>query len=270
MKTRSPVSRLVLPSNNQNQSHSKLYNPKISVFRISSFEENNAAATGAKLPTAKEKQRRDTFGPRKVLTGRGAGQSRLRLAPEQIIYEQGDAAEALFYVGSGQVKITVVSPDGKEAVIAIRGEGEFFGEGCLISQHRRIATAMTLTDCSVLRITKAAMARMLRDEPNFAEAFITYLVRRHIRNQENLIDNLTNSAEKRLARVLLQLAVGGDDPQPISTRINQAVLANMIGTTRSRVNFFMNKFKRQGLIEYRRDGYVSVRKALLMALLEEA
>ncbi len=218
---------------------------------------------------AKEKQRRDTFDPRKVLTGRGAGQSRLRLAPEQIIYAQGDLAEALFYVESGQVKITVVSPNGKEAVIALRGEGKFFSEVCLIGQRQRcIATATALTDSSIVRVTKAAMMRLLRQEPDFAEAFITYLVRQRASEVESLIDQLTNSAEKRLVRVLLQLAVGGDDPQPISTRINQAVLANMIGTTRSRVNFFMNKFKRQGLIEYNRDGYVSVRKASLRGLLE--
>ncbi|MGO9263517.1 MAG: Crp/Fnr family transcriptional regulator [Candidatus Binataceae bacterium] len=233
-----------------------------------SFEKNDTAAAAQNKLMAKDKQRRETFDPAKVLTGHGAGQSRLRLAPEQMIYSQGDPADSLFYIESGRVKITVVSPAGKEAVIAIRSEGEFFGELCLINRQRRIATTTTLNDCSIVSVAKAAMMRLLRQDPDFAEMFVTYLVRQRAGEVESLIDQLTNSAEKRLARVMLQLAAGGDDPQPMSIRISQAVLANMVGTTRSRVNFFMNKFKRQGLIEYNRDGYVSVRKALLRALLE--
>jgi CRP/FNR family transcriptional regulator, cyclic AMP receptor protein len=162
-----------------------------------------------------------------------------------------------------------VTPSGKEAVIAIRGPGELFGTRCLVA--RRTGTTSTLTACSLIRVTKPALIRLLREEPGFAVMFATYLVGQSIQDQENLVDNLTNPAEKRLARALLQLAdsTGGPGPHPISTPINQAVLANMVGTTRSRVNFFMNKFKRQNLIEYDRHGRLSVHGSLRRAVLEE-
>ncbi|MGD0024208.1 MAG: Crp/Fnr family transcriptional regulator [Xanthobacteraceae bacterium] len=213
---------------------------------------------------AKDKRTNDTLDPKRVLSGRGAGQSRLRLAPGQVIFAQGDFADALNYIESGLVKLAVVSPSGKEAVIALRGDGEFFGTWCLIKEHRRAATSTALTDCSLVRITAAAVIRMLREEPGFAEMFVTSLVSQHLRAQETLVDQLINSAEKRLARVLLQLANFGraGNPGSIPTRINQAVLANTIGTTRPRVSFFMNKFRRQGFIEYDRHGYVTVRNSL--------
>lgn len=168
----------------------------------------------------------------------------------------------MFYVESGRVITSAVVPSGKEAVTALRGDGDFFGTRSLVAQQRT-ATATTLTDCALVRLTKATLIRVLREQPDFAELFTIYLMRQSLQDQENLIDHLTNSAEKRLARVLLQLAeCGGHSP----TLISQDVLAKMIGTTRSRVSFFMNKFRRQGYIEYNRYGYV-VRNSQLAALL---
>jgi CRP-like cAMP-binding protein len=213
---------------------------------------------------ARDKGRKSLFDPGRLLTGYGAGQSRLQFPPEHFIYAQGDTAEALFYVERGQVKISVVVPSGKEAVVGIRGEGEFFGEACLAGRRRRIGAAMALTDCSILRITTAAMTRLLHDEPTFADAFIAYEVDQRLSDNESLVDQLTNSAERRLARTLLRLADfgRGNVPGPIPARVNQTMLAEMVGTTRSRINFFMNKFKRQGLIEYYRNGEVRVCGAL--------
>jgi len=185
----------------------------------------------------KEKRSNNVFAFENVLTGYGSGQSSERYTASQVIYLQGDPANSCFYIERGWVKIATVSPNGKEAVVAIRHEGEFFGTRCLVS--RRTATATALTACSFVRVTTSALLRLLREEPDFAVKFATYLVGQSIEDQENLVDHLTNPAEKRLARVLLRLAsqLGGVDPRPISTPINQGILANMIGTTRSRVNF---------------------------------
>lgn len=217
---------------------------------------------------SKDKRKKPTFDLASLLTGRGAGQSRLSFPPDQVIYPQGSHADAMFYVESGRVKVSVVSPSGKEAVVGIRGEGQFFGARCLID--RRTGTATALTACTLIRVTKAALTRLLREQSDFAVMFTTYLVRQSLNDQESIVDHLTNPAEKRLVRTLLQLANALDDdgPHTISTPINQAVLANMIGTTRSRISFFMNKFKRQGLIIYHRNGQISVLPALRGALLE--
>jgi CRP/FNR family transcriptional regulator, cyclic AMP receptor protein len=218
----------------------------------------------------KDRRTKDEFDLRKVLTGRGPGQSRLKLAPEHVIYAQGDAADALFYVESGWVKMSAVVPSGKEPVIAIRRGDEFFGVRSMVAARRQ-ATATALTDCSLVRVTRSALNRLLREQPDFAVTFAAYLVRRSIFDQESLIDHLTSSAEKRLARTLLQLAseVGVDDAPFIpARRVNQALLANMIGTTRSRVSVFLSKFKRQGLITYDRHGHMSVRKPALGGWLE--
>ncbi len=217
---------------------------------------------------AKDKRKQTNFDPKNLVTGRGAGQSRVTFAPNQVIYSQGDSGDAAYYIESGWIKISAVSPSGKEAVIAIRGEGEFFGTRCLVA--RRTGTTTTLTACTVIRVTTSALIRLLREEPDFAVMFAKVLVCQSIHDQENLVDHLTNPAEKRLARALLQLAnsEGGGDPRPITTPINQGILANMIGTTRPRVSFFMNKFKRDGLIEYRRDGGLRVREGLRKFLLE--
>jgi CRP/FNR family transcriptional regulator, cyclic AMP receptor protein len=218
---------------------------------------------------AKERRSKNLFAVEKILTGHDAGQSRLQFGPAQIIYSQGSTSNAMFYIEKGWVKIATVSPNGKEAVIAIRREGEFFGTRCLVA--KRMATATALTTCSLVRVTTSALIRLLREEPDFAVMFATYLVGQSINDQENLVDHLTNPAEKRLARALLQLAghVGGAEPRPISTPINQGILANMVGTTRSRVNFFMNNFKRQGFIDYDRYGRVHVRDALRQAMLRD-
>jgi CRP/FNR family transcriptional regulator, cyclic AMP receptor protein len=215
-----------------------------------------------------ERTKKDTFDLTTVITGHGAGQSRVRLAPAQIVYAQGGSADAAFYVESGWVKVTSVSANGKEAVVAIRSAGEFFGTRCLVG--RRLGTTVALTACSLIRISTAALTRLLRDEPDFAVMFARYLVRQSIKDQENLVDQLTNPADKRLARILLRLVgdAEGDDPRPISAPINQAILANMIGTTRPRVSHFMNRFKRQGLIEYSRDSNVRVHSGLRRFLLE--
>lgn len=211
----------------------------------------------------------DELDLRAVLTGRGPGQSRLQLAPEHVIYAQGDAADALFYIESGWVKLSAVVPSGKEPVIALRRADEFFGVRSMVGTRRQ-ATATTLTDCSLVRVTKSAVNQLLREQPDFAVTFAVSLVRRSIFDQESLIDHLTNSAEKRLARTLLQLAseASGDDAHFIPGGINQALLASMIGTTRSRVSVFLNKFKRQGLITYGRSGQVRVHKRSLGAWLE--
>ena len=217
---------------------------------------------------AKDKRQQTDFDPESLLTGHGAGQSRVRLAPAQVIYGEADPGDAVFYVESGWVKISAVTPNGKEAVIGIRRPGEFFGSRCLIG--RRAGTAVALTACSLIRLTTAGLIRMLREEPDFAVMFAIHLVRQSISDQSNLVDHLTNPAEKRLARALLRLADGvdgSDDPRPISVPLHQAVLANLIGTTRPRVSFFMNKFKRRGFIEYDREGHLIVRAGLRRFLL---
>jgi CRP/FNR family cyclic AMP-dependent transcriptional regulator len=174
----------------------------------------------------------------------------------------------VFYIQGGQVKISIVSPNGKEAVTGVRGEGDFFGVRSLLGGDQRLATVTALTECIIIRIRKAAMTRLLRERPDLVEMFVSYLLRQHLRDQENLIDQLTNSAERRLARVLLQLASSGGTAGPAPVRIDQMALANMIGTTRPRVNSFMNKFRRNGFIEYDREGSINVRSALRQVLLD--
>lgn len=203
-------------------------------------------------------QENELSDPRRFLTGHAAGQMRRHISAEQIICAQGDFTDSVFYVESGLVKMSIVSSGGKEGVLSLRGEGDFFGVRAMIGRNRRVATATALTDCTIVETTTSAMTRLLREEPNFALLYAAFLMRQHVHDQENLADLLTNSAEKRLARVLLRLANFGhrDDPglgnaEPIATRISQETLAEMVGTTRSRVNFFMNKFRQLGLIEYK-------------------
>jgi CRP/FNR family cyclic AMP-dependent transcriptional regulator len=207
-----------------------------------------------------------------LLSGRRAGQSRLRFKPGDVICVQGDAPNALLYIEQGHIKTTFVARNGKEVVLSLRGPKEFFGESGLLKQQQRFATATAVTECTIVSVTRAAMMRMLREEPGFAEAFIVYLIERHIRSQLRIADQLTHSAERRLAQTLLQLAEtsngGAAELSPILNRVSQTMLANMVGTTRSRVNFFMTRFKREGLIEYDRSGYVSVRDAALRRLVQ--
>ncbi|MGB6510750.1 MAG: Crp/Fnr family transcriptional regulator, partial [Xanthobacteraceae bacterium] len=184
----------------------------------------------------------------KVGDGHGVGKYR----KEQIIFSQGDPADAVFYVQKGKVKLTVVSEQGKEAVIAILGTDDFFGEACLAGQAQRIATVTAMTDSVIARLEKAAIVRVIHQEPAFSEMFIAHLLGRAIRVEADLVDQLFNSSEKRLARLLLLLANFGKEskPEPIIAKISQETLAEMIGTTRSRVSFFMNKFRKLGFIAY--------------------
>jgi CRP/FNR family cyclic AMP-dependent transcriptional regulator len=204
----------------------------------------------------------------RFLTGRGPGQSRLHFPPGSIVGAQGDISDALHYIERGWVKMSVSAASGKEAVITLRGPGELLSTRCLIERHRRIATAMTLTECTLVRTSRPALRRLIREEPDFAEFFSIYLVQQGLRDQLRLVDQLTDDSERRLARTLLWLT--GDKlaerPEPISARLSQTDLASMIGTTRSRISHFMNKFRRLGYISYNRQGFVTVHKTLLHTL----
>jgi CRP/FNR family transcriptional regulator, cyclic AMP receptor protein len=187
----------------------------------------------------------------------------------QVVFVQGDAADDIYYIQQGKVKLTVLSKTGKQAVIAILGASDFFGEGCLTGQPFRISNATPLTACSIVRICKEAMIRILREELAFSEVFTAYLLSRIIRLEEDLVDQLFNSSEKRLARVLLLLANSGKEQnlQPIIPPISQEILAEMVGTTRPRVNFFLNKFRKLGFIEY--NGGLKVHSSLLNIVLHD-
>lgn len=209
------------------------------------------------------------FEPQAFLAKVGNGKTISKYRKGRIIYSQGDEADRLFYIQSGKVKVTVVSEQGKEAVVGILEPAHFFGEGCLNGQAVRIGTAKAIEECVITSITRKAMLAALRKEPKFSELFVAYLVTRSNRIEEDLIDQLFNSSEKRLARLLLLLANFGKNgkPTPIDGSINQATLAEMIGTTRSRVSFFLNKFRRLGLISY--NGKIEVHRSLLNAVLYE-
>jgi CRP/FNR family cyclic AMP-dependent transcriptional regulator len=186
-----------------------------------------------------------------------------------ILFEQGDAADTVFYIKSGKVKVTVISKEGNEAVVAILGADEFLGEGCLIGQPKRLATASAMTDCVVMSVSKAEIQKVLKSEPAFSAMFVAHILTRNARVEEDLVDQLFNSTEKRLARVLLLLANFGKQgrPEPIIAKINQETLAEMIGTTRSRVSHFMNKFRKLGFIDY--NGHLEVHSSLLSVVLSQ-
>jgi len=211
----------------------------------------------------------DAFDPKAFLAGVGAGKQILEFHKNQNVFEQGDVADTVFYIQKGRVKLTVLSEQGKEAVVAILEPGQFFGEGCMNGHKLRISTTTALEDCVITSITKAAMMGVIHDEPKFSELFMTYLLTRNSRIEEDLIDQLFNSSERRLARLLLLLANFGKEgsPQPISPHISQETLAEMVGTTRSRVSHFMNKFRKLGLISY--NGHIEVHSSLLSAVLHE-
>ena len=209
------------------------------------------------------------FDPKAFLASVGEGRRLTNSGEGQVIFTQGDPADALFYVQKGKVKVTTISSQGKEAVVAILGPGDFFGEGCLAGQPLRISTVATLTVSSIARLDKAAVIRVLHDEPAFSELFMSYLLARNIRMEADLIDQLFNSSEKRLARLLLLLANFGQEgrPQPVIAKISQETLAEMIGTTRSRVSHFMNKFRRLGFIAY--NGHLEIHSSLLSVVLHD-
>jgi CRP-like cAMP-binding protein len=212
---------------------------------------------------------RRKFDSSEFLSKIGTGKTIVRCVKGQSLFAQGDAADAVFYLQDGKVKMTVASEGGKEAVVALVEKGSFFGEGCLNGQTRRLATASALTDASAMRISKVEMVRVLKDEPTFAARFMTYLLERNSRVEEDLVDHLFNSSEKRLARVLLLLANFGkeQEPEPILPKVTQEMLAEMIGTTRSRVSYFMNKFRKLGFIDY--NGTLEVHNSLLNVILRD-
>ena len=213
------------------------------------------------------------FNPTTFLATMGAGRKILSLAKKEAIFAQGDAADAVFYVQKGKVRLTVVSKIGKEATIAIVGEGNFFGEGSLAGQLLRMGSAAAMTDCEVLRVDKKTMINALHREPAFSEMFVAYLLARNIRYEEDLVDQLFNSSEKRLARVLLLLAHFGKEgvPQTVVPQMSQETLAEMVGTTRSRVSFFMNRFRKLGFIDYSGglEGGLQVHSSLLNIVLHD-
>jgi CRP-like cAMP-binding protein len=216
-----------------------------------------------------EKPTKDIFDPKQFLAKVGTGKTILEFRRNQHVFEQGDVADTVFYIQSGKVKLTVLSEHGKEAVVAILEPGQFFGEGCMNGHALRISTTIAMEDCLITAITKVAMIAAIHDEPQFSELFMAYLLTRNSRIEGDLIDQLFNSSEKRLARLLLLLANFGKEgiPQPISPNVSQETLAEMIGTTRSRVSFFMNKFRKLGLISY--NGHIEVHSSLLSAVLHE-
>jgi CRP/FNR family cyclic AMP-dependent transcriptional regulator len=215
------------------------------------------------------KAAKGSFDSKMFLAKVGAGKTILHLHKDEPIFSQGDVADSVFYIQKGRVKLTVLSPHGKEAVVAILEPGQFFGEGCLNGHQVRIATTTAMEECLITSITKEAMLTLLHTEPKFSEMFMAYLLTRNSRVEEDLIDQLFNSSEKRLARLLLLLAHFGKEgsPQPIKPAISQETLAEMIGTTRSRVSFFMNKFRKLGLISY--NGKIEVHNSLLNAVLHD-
>ena len=217
----------------------------------------------------KQSKKKPAFDPKTFLSKVGRGRTIAHYRKDQIVFSQGDAADSVFFIESGQVKVTVVSEQGKEAVVAMLGTGEFCGEGCLAGQPRRMATVTAMTECEIMRLEKAAVVRVLHDEPAFSEMFVAHLLARNIRVEEDLIDQLFNSSEKRLARALLLLANFGKEGRPelIIAKISQETLADMIGTTRSRVSFFMNKFRELGFIEY--NGNIVVHSSLLSVVLHD-
>ena len=212
---------------------------------------------------------RPSFNPKSFLAEVGEGRSIGTYPKGQIVFSQGDLADAVFYIQKGKVKVTVISEQGKEAVVAILGTNEFFGEGCLAGQTRRMASVAALTDSVIERLEKVAILRVIHQEPAFSEMFIAHILGRTIRIEADLVDQLFNSSEKRLARLLLLLANFGkeDKPEPIIAKISQETLADMIGTTRSHVSFFMNKFRKLGFIHY--NGHIEVHSSLLNVVLHD-
>jgi CRP/FNR family cyclic AMP-dependent transcriptional regulator len=215
-------------------------------------------------------ERTESFDPRLLLTKLSAGKTSRAYQANESVFSQGDTADAVFYLQSGKVKITVVSKSGKEAVVAILPENSFFGEGCLAGQPLRTATASTVEASAILRVEKQAMIALLHRDTEFAERFLAYLLSRNIRMEADLVDHLFNSSEKRLARLLLLMANFGQEskPIPLIAKMSQETLAEMIGTTRSRVSFFLNRFREMGFIEYNSGG-MHVHSSLVSVVLHD-
>ena len=210
-----------------------------------------------------------TFDAKTLLAAVGEGSATRDYQKAQPVFAQGDRADAVFFVQRGKVKLTVLSRQGKQAVIALLGPGDFFGEGCLAGQPVRMATATAMTEAAIVRLAKQTMIRALHRDAVFSELFTTYLLSRNIRMEEDLVDQLFNSSEKRLARILLLLANFGKEgrPEPVVPKISQETLAEMVGTTRSRISHFMNKFRKLGFVEY--NGRLEVHSSLLHVALHD-
>jgi CRP/FNR family cyclic AMP-dependent transcriptional regulator len=219
------------------------------------------------------KSKIQSFDPKAFLAETGKGRTLEGHAKNRKIFLQGDPADAVFYIQKGKIKLTVVSKEGKEAVVALLGAGDFFGEGCLARQSFRMASATTMLECSIMRLEKAVVIHLLHDQPAFSELLLHYLLSRNIRIEEDLVDQLFNSSEKRLARVLLLLANFGKEgkPEPVIPKVSQETLAEIVGTTRSRVSFFMNRFRKLGFIQYsgKYDSGLEVHSSLLNIILHD-
>ena len=215
-----------------------------------------------------KQQKKPTFDVDAFLASVDGGRSIKEFRKGQKVFSQGDDADAVFYLQKGKAKVTVLSPQGKEAVVAIHAEGDFFGEGCLTGQPKRLGSVAAMTDAVIMRLDKASIVRLLVDEPTFSERFMAYLLARNARVEEDLVDQLFNSSEMRLARILLLMANSGKDGkhEPVIPKVSQETLAEMVGTTRPRINAFMNKFRDLGFIEY--NGDLKVHSSLLNILLK--
>jgi CRP/FNR family transcriptional regulator, cyclic AMP receptor protein len=220
-------------------------------------------------PVAAKRLRK--FNLKTFLSTIDGGRKIVTLPKKQTVFSQGGLADAVFYIQKGKIKLAVLSKSGKEATIGILKEGDFFGEGCLTGQPRRMCSANTMTDCTVMRIDKKSMMEVLHRERAFSDMFLAYLLTRNIRYEEDLVDQLFNSSEKRLARILLLLAQFGKDgkPETVIPKISQEMLAEMIGTTRSRVSFFMNRFRKLGFIDYHGGDELQVHSSLLNIVLHD-
>jgi len=221
-------------------------------------------------PVAAAKKRRQ-FDPHTFLSTIDLGRTIADFPKKQTIFAQGDSSDAVFYIQKGRVRLTVVSKTGKEATIGILNEGEFFGEGCLTGQPLRMCSATAMTDCTVMRIDKKSMMEVIHRERAFSDMFVAYLLARNIRHEEDLVDQLFNSSEKRLARVLLLLAHFGKEgkPEVAIPKISQETLAEMVGTTRGRVNLFMNRFRKLGFVDYQTGDQLQVHSSLLNIVLHD-
>jgi CRP-like cAMP-binding protein len=245
----------------------------ISCVRDSPIVPNCAVGEGPKMRGPRESlkaaNKRKRFDPVEFFETAADGRSLTAHRKSQIIFSQGEPADAVFYIKKGKVKVTVVSRQGKEAVVAILGVDEFVGEGCLTGQTKRLATASAMSECVTMRVTKVEIQRLIRAEPVFSQMFISHILARNARVEEDLLDQLFNSTEKRLARLLLLLANFGKEgrPEPLIAKISQETLAEMIGATRSRVSYFMNKFRESGFIDY--NGHLEVHSSLLSVVLAD-
>jgi len=245
------------------------YHHESTFFRTHCYDSTRSFARNSQESPALMGKKIAQFKPQTFLKQVGHGKTTLVSPKKQTLFSQGDSADAVFYIQTGMVKLSIVSQQGKEAVVAMLEQGSFFGEGCLAGQLVCMATATTVEDATLVRIEKTAMIRVLHDDPAFSELFLAYLLARNIRIQEDLVDQLFNSSEKRLARVLLLMAHFGKEGKPelVVPKISQDTLAEMIGTTRSRVSFFMNKFRKLGFVRY--NGGLHVHSSLLNIVLHD-